>query len=225
MFRQLENQFPLCHLQLFLPDQFFITFIVANEMKRLQNLDMGEEFQKELTILNAIKAGDKSAFKQLFNQQYKELLLAAIGILKDENPAKDAVQDVFFQLWKNREKLEITSSLAGYLKRSVINRSLNQIKSRKPFIEATVLSSNKHKGASPLELLEAEDLNAVVQKTLAQLPERCRVIFTLRRIEGYSLKEIAEKLEISPKTVENQITKALRILKEAVKPILKKNSS
>jgi len=186
---------------------------------------MGEELSNDKTILRAIKAGDKSIFKELFNQQYRELLLAAIGILKDENAAKDAVQEVFFQLWKNREKLEITSTLAGYLKRSVINRSLNQIKSRKPFIEDTVLSTNKHRGASPQELLEAQDLNAVVQKALSELPERCRVIFTLRRIEGYSLKEIAIKLDISPKTVENQITKALKILKNAVRPMMNNNSS
>jgi len=74
--------------------------------------------------------------------------------------------------------------------------------------------------ASANEQLEASEVQAAIQKALAGLPERCREVFVLKRMEGLSLKEIAEKLGISTKTAENQITKALKVLKEAVKPFL-----
>lgn len=186
---------------------------------------MSEQNQRDFALLEQIRLGDQQAFRQLFDHYYKQLVVKAVYLLKDPNAAKDAAQEVFFQLWKNRSKMKIQDSVAGYLKRAVTNRSLNQIKSRKPFVEEEQIKLNVSKAASAQEELEAEDLQTAIQSGLDALPERCRAIFVLRRIEGHSLKEIAEKLEISPKTVENQITKALKVLKEYVAPILKNNSS
>lgn len=186
---------------------------------------MMDENQRDQQLFQAITKGDQKSFRKLFDLHYRQLLRSAISILKDENAAKDAVQDVFFQLWKNREQLVINSTVGGYLKRSVINRSLNQIKSRKPFVADTALSADSSKAPDPQQLLEAEDIQEAIAKGMDQLSEKCRTVFVLRRIEGYSVKEIAEKLEVSPKTVENQITKALKILKDYMRPFVKKNSS
>lgn len=185
---------------------------------------MSEEQQQDQGLISRIRQDDQAAFRALFDKYYARLIGAALYILKDESSAKDAVQEVYFQVWKNREKLEITSSVFGYLKRSTINRSLNQIKSRKPFVEEEQLATDASTAPTPEQLLEAGDVQTAVQKGLDNLPEKCRAIFLLRRIEGYSVKEIASKMAISPKTVENQITKALKVLKIYVSHLRKKDS-
>ncbi len=171
-------------------------------------------------LLQQIKQGDKLAFRQLFDRHYKVLLGTAVNMLKDVNAAKDVTQEVFLQVWQKRETLQIHSNPLAYLKRSVINRSLNHIKSRKAFVEDTVLQNKASQQVEANENLAAQDVEKAMQAALKTLPERCRVIFVMRRLEGMSLKEIAQQLDISPKTVENQITKALKVLQKAVRPFL-----
>ena len=129
------------------------------------------------------------------------------------------------QIWQKRETMQIPDSIPAYLKRAVINRSLNQIKARKPLVEDTLLENRESSHVEADAQLAAEDLEQVIQQALDQLPERCRAVFMMRRIEGFSLKEIAELMNISSKTVENQMTKALKALKKAVEPYVKENSS
>ena len=186
---------------------------------------MGLENQQDQDLLNEIRQGNKNSFRSLFDRYYEGLVISAMQFLKDRDASKDAVQEVFYQIWKNRDKLSINQSLGGYLKRAVINRCLNQIKSRKAFVEEEKLQFHANKEPSPQHILEAEDVQDAVQKGLDSLPDRCRTIFILKRIEGYSLKEIAEKLDISPKTVEHQMTKALKVLKAVVAPLIQKNTS
>ena len=176
-------------------------------------------------LIGAIQQDDRDAFRLLFNRYYKALLATSINLLKDEDSAKDITQEVFVQLWKKRSTLEIKSSVGGYLKRAVINRSLNLIKSRKSIVSEEQMPQMHSTEPVATDQLEAQDLEVALQKALATLPERCRIIFVMRRLEGISLKEIAEKLEISPKTVENQITKALKILKTAIQPLVSEDSS
>ena len=183
---------------------------------------MSEENTDDKGLLENIRKGNKSAFRTLFNQYYQLLLATAINLLKDVNLAKDVVQEVFFEMWKKREALVIQSSLSGYLKRAVINRSINQIRSRKKMVSEDHLQQLHNNQSSITEELETEHLNEVLQKALDGLPERCRLVFVMRRMEDMSHKEIAEKLNISTKTVENQITKALKSLKTAVQPYVQK---
>jgi len=182
---------------------------------------MSKDNPTDHQLIDQIKSGDKKAFRRLFDRYYKLLLAIAINILKDINVAKDAVQEVFLQIWQKRTTLKINSVVEAYLKRAVINRSLNQVKARKTFVEADSLKEMQNKSPNADAHLEAEDLDKVIKKTLDSLPERCRLIFVLRRMEGLSLKEIASKLDISPKTVENQLTKALKVLKAAALPFTK----
>lgn len=168
-------------------------------------------------LIKQITEGNQKAFKILFERFYKLLLSIAINVLKDVETSKDMVQEVFFQIWKKRETLEIHSSPKAYLKRATINRCLNHIKAQKRFDSTDQLEGRQSAAPSSIEQLEAADLEQAIQMALNGLPEKCRLVFVMRRQEGMPVKEIAEKLGVSPKTVENQITKALRILKEAVR--------
>ena len=185
---------------------------------------MSEQLPEDHSLIAGIKEGDRKAFRQLFDRYYKLLLGTAINILKDSSSAKDVTQEVFLQIWKKREALKIESSVRAYLKRAVINRSLNLIKAKKPTVDETVLNDISKDQSNAQQNLEAEDLENALQTALDQLPERCRLIFVMRRLEGIPLKEIAAQLDISPKTVENQITKALKVLKEAAKHYLEEDS-
>lgn len=181
---------------------------------------MSEKNAQDQGLFQQIKEGNNTAFKTLFDRYYQKLLLVAINLLNDVNEAKDIVQEVFFQLWKKRATLTIPDYPAAYLKRSTVNAALSFIRSRKRVVEMPQHYDETSKEASANEVVEAEELEEVIQNALANLPERCRMIFVMKRIEGHSLKEIGRILEISPKTVENQITKALKILKEVVKPYI-----
>lgn len=181
---------------------------------------MQDLLQTDKELIQLIAQGDKGAFKTFFNSYYKSMLVTAIRLLKDENIAKDVTQDVFLQIWKNRSSLNIKTSIIAYLKKATINRSLNQIKSRKNFTSEEVLIQVESTQVSASEQLEASELEGIIKQKLDNLPPKCRLIFVLRRIEGLRVKEIAEKLDISPKTVENQITKALRILQKAIAPFV-----
>lgn len=174
-------------------------------------------------LLLLIKRDDNVAFRKLFDRFYQQLLGTSINMLKDVDLAKDVVQEVFLQIWKKRSELNINSSVGGYLKRAVINRSLNKIRAKKSFLDTQHLEEKPSKEPSAVDYLEEEDLHKAMKTALDTLPDRCRTIFVMKRLEGMSQKEIAGELGISPKTVENQITKALKVLKESVKPFLNKS--
>ncbi len=132
------------------------------------------------------------------------------------------MQEVFFQFWKNRESLKEDISIRNYLKRAVINRCINFIKYNARFTGDESLSRSPSATYLPDEQMENNELKEVINQAIENLPEKARVIFVLRRQEGISLKEIADQLDISPKTVENQITRALKLLKIELEPYLKK---
>ncbi|MEM8908201.1 MAG: RNA polymerase sigma-70 factor [Bacteroidota bacterium] len=171
-------------------------------------------------LIQQIQQNDRRAFRQLFDRHYAYLLRSVLHITGDEHLAKDVAQEVFLELWKKRAQLVIKSSPKAYLHRAMINRTFNQLKARKhQYREPEQLPETPSKTSAQLDL-EASDLQNVIRQSIDALPERCRVIFTLCRLEGLSHKAIAQQLDISPKTVENQMTKALRILRDAVRPYL-----
>lgn len=175
----------------------------------------------DLELVEAIKADDEKAYRMLFDRYYKYLLVTAYAYVKDENTIRDLTQDVFFEIWKKRKSLNI-SNVKPYLRRSVINKALNYIKAQRMDFEETDEPFDLPEPSRVQQKLEAEQLQEVINKAVESLPERCRVIFALRRYEELSLKEIAAKLDISPKTVENQLTKAMKILRSAVAPYISK---
>jgi len=161
---------------------------------------------------------DKKAYEIIFKAHYQSVYLSALRITKDSNSAKDAAQEVFLELWKNRHKLNITSSLKAYLCRGAVNRSLNSIKSRNHHAGqdlATIIEPNS-KSSTPEQITEVNELQTKIHQEINNLPERCRQVFVLSRYEGKKYKEIADLMGISIKTVENQMLKALKVLRAAV---------
>ena len=169
---------------------------------------------KEGFLLQRIKDGDREAWKALFKKHYTYLCSVSYGVCNDANAAQDMAQEVFLTIWRNRHKLHINTSWESYLKRAVINRTINHIKSK--YQSSTSLDwedRDVRTDDSAQKLLEYRELDEAMQKAIASLPEKCKEIFLLSRFSDLKNKEIATKLDISIKTVENQITKALKLLR------------
>mgnify|MGYP006285415453 CR=1 FL=1 len=155
---------------------------------------------------------DKTAFEALFRKFFPALMAFSLKYLPDEDDAREVVHNVFINLWDKRASLDTSQSLKSYLFTAVHNRSLNVLRDRRKFSDEDMpeISSGENVHAQ-MESMELEEhINAVI----AGLPEKCREIFELNRFDGLKYGEIAEKLGISVKTVENQMSKALRILRE-----------
>lgn len=168
---------------------------------------------------NIQQSADEGAFRTLFDHYYRYLQVTAYRYLADENRAKDMVQDAFAELWTQRTKLTIEKAPSAYLRQMVVNRSLNLIKrnqrmENRPEIDPEIGSSDQ---AIPDRQLESKEDVRTIQAAIDALPPRCRAIFVLSRFEELSHKEIAEKLDISTKTIESQITKALKRLSQSLK--------
>ena len=179
------------------------------------------ESVNEKELLQKLRKGDRIAFRQLFDQYYKYLVVTAFNLHGDRDKARDLAQDVFLELWRRREEIQIQSALKSYLRRAVVNKTINYIKAQRLNLgEEDHTFEREDHAASAQQLLEKEDLQELINETIEGLPEKCRLVFTLCRLEHLSHKEIAEKLDISTKTVENQMTKALKVLREALQPYL-----
>jgi RNA polymerase sigma-70 factor, ECF subfamily len=167
-------------------------------------------------IIQLLAKRDENAFEQVFKTYYKKLHAYVCTLLKDEAFAEEIVQQVFFKLWERAGNITISGSVAAYLYRAVHNESLNHIKHQK--VKAThqlhVAYSMKHHAEPAPKTLQAKELEQKIQDTLNELPEQCRTIFQMSRYEEMKYREIADALRISIKTVENQMSKALKILRE-----------
>jgi len=169
--------------------------------------------------LKQLAEDDKKAYEAIFKAYYQSVYASALRITKDGNSAKDACQEVFLELWKNRKKLKINSSLKAYLYRGAMNRSLNILKSRNRHAGQNLetVPNITTKTNTPHQVAEYHELKNQIEAGINQLPERCRQVFVLSRYEGKKYKEIAVLLGISVKTVENQMLKALKTLRGVVK--------
>jgi RNA polymerase sigma-70 factor (ECF subfamily) len=155
---------------------------------------------------------DQAKFELLFREFFPPLLAFSRRILGDEEDAREVVQQVFIKLWEKREGLDLETSLKSYLFTAVHHRSLNVIRDRKRFTDSDLPDRATDVDVSQqMEHMELEDR---IGEVIAALPEKCREVFELNRFEGLKYGEIAQQLGISVKTVENQMSKALRILRE-----------
>lgn len=151
-------------------------------------------------------------FERLFKDFFPPLMAFARKILGDEDDARDVVHQVFINLWEKRKELDLSTSLKSYLFTAVHNRSLNVIRDRKKFSSAEVPEVAGEWDVSAQ--IESMELEGKIREAIDSLPEKCREIFELSRFEGLKYGEIARQLDISIKTVENQMSKALKILRE-----------
>ncbi len=163
-------------------------------------------------IIRRIRKGDVKEFESLFRSSYVSLVRYAKTIIKDHDTAEEIVQDLFFRIWQDKEKLNIVSSLNGYLFRAVYNRCLHLISHRKTVEkyarEASFLYVENPE--DPMSLLRYNDLQNKIVRILERLPDRCGRIFCMNRFEGLKYAEIAQKLSVSVKTVEANMGRALR---------------
>ena len=163
----------------------------------------------EKLLLQQLKESDENALTLLYKAHWQPLFLSAFHILKDKKACEDIVQEIFLQLWLRRATIEVHQSLATYLAAAVRYQVFHHLRraAKKGLVQEEAISSLAE---SPDEDLLRKDLHGQVYKAVEELPERCRLIFRLSREEQLSHKEIAHRLDISIKTVENQMTIALR---------------
>ncbi len=177
---------------------------------------------EEKLFIASLQQGERTAMESVFKQYHALLCTTAYYFVKDTDEAKDIVQDVFIKLWKNRQQLEIQSSLPAYLKKAVVNTALNYLEKQKKFKVVELSKSGAPSiGVNEVERNhQSEELAAKAEKAIESLPPRTRAVYTLIRAEEMSYKEAAEALSISVKAVEKEMMKALRLLRLALKEFL-----
>lgn len=179
------------------------------------------DLEQEIKIAD-LRSGNQKSFEMLFTQWYAPLCGYAYSILADSDEAKDIAQRVFCKLWDQRAEIEIHTSLKSYLYRMAHNDCMNKIKERR-------VRAGHHQNIAYASVAEANDTeNRISQNELQQqiyeaiesLPPRCKEVFKLSRFERLSYAEIAGRLNISANTVETQMVKALRFLRERLRDYL-----
>ncbi len=175
-------------------------------------------------ILRYLHQTDDTKFMEsLFKTHYAALCRTAFRIVNDRDTAEDLVQEVFMKVWNNRRTLEINSSLKAYLHRSAINTALNYLEKNKRQVnmESEDLLNISPASHSLEEHLSFKEVETRVDEAINALPPACRTIFVLSRYEHLSYQEIANQLNLSVKTVENQMGKALKIMREYLNVYIK----
>lgn len=156
---------------------------------------------------------DEAGFGPFFRRYYKEVVLSAFRILREQNRAEDVAQEVFAEIWKKRLGLEVENILA-YLRKAAVNKALNELRSqgKMPLADESEIELRTESVHLP-DNQNLDDLHKALQNAIHRLPERCRLVLILSRYEQLSQAEIAQEMNISVKTVENQIGKALKMLR------------
>jgi len=176
----------------------------------------------EKFLITKLRKGDEDAFNYIFYAYYKGLVLYAKEFTGDMDTAEEIVQGFFVKFWTEREQIRITSSVKAYLVKSVCNKCLDFLKHRK-----IMDKHNKEIQKGPPDIVDegeevimTYELKEKIEKSINALPGNCREIFKKSRYEGKKYREIAGELGISVKTVEAQIGKALKKLREDLKDFL-----
>ena len=169
-----------------------------------------------ISIHRKIQNGNIKEFEKLFRSLYTPLCNFAFSFLGDMDAAEEIVQELFYNYWKNRQSISIKSSIKSYLYKATRNSCLKTIEHKK--VKEKYASNYRNMiditVKSPQQEMEAMEVDSIIEKSLKQLPEKCREIFVLSRFDGLKYHEIAHKLSISIKTVEANMGKALKIFRE-----------
>ncbi|SEB00849.1 RNA polymerase sigma-70 factor [Pedobacter hartonius] len=163
--------------------------------------------------------GEIDAFEQVYQFYWSDLYRYAYNILRNKLICEEIVQETFFSLWTKRKDLKITHSIGAYLFTAVKFQTINYIRSEK--VKRDYASNYANFKASYVdnsneEHIHLSDLKSLIENEVSKLPEKCQKIFRMSRNEHQSIKSIADLLNISHKTVENQLTKALRQLRTSL---------
>ncbi len=173
-------------------------------------------------LIGAIRLGNEAVFEAVFRQHYAPLCQYGRSIVSDSDEAEEMVQAVFLTMWERRDSLLITVSLKAYLYRAVHNRCLNRLR------QIAVQAGHREQAAGelyadqagPAQAMLTDELAERLRAAIARLPGQCRRIFEMSRFDELRYAEIAGQLGLSVKTVENQIGKALRLLRSELSDYL-----
>jgi RNA polymerase sigma-70 factor (family 1) len=173
-------------------------------------------------LLSLLSSHDKLAFDTIYNRYWETLYNSAFFITRDTELSKDILQDIFVWLWENRTALKI-GSLRPYLRAAVKFKVANWIRSGR--IHDRVLEQISNFGAdnfptTPEKEAEIAELSKIIARAIEQLPAKCREIYLLKRVEQLSTRQIADRLQVSVKTVENQISIAQKKIRASLGPAI-----
>jgi RNA polymerase sigma-70 factor (ECF subfamily) len=177
---------------------------------------------EDKSLFDAMKEGSESAFTALYDKYWERAYYVAYKHTQSEQESEDLVHDVFMDLWKNRNSITIKKEVSTYVftalkykifrmydAKAVRTQYADMIKNKQPEISNTTEKT-----------LSFNELYSLIEYEVERLPEKCRIVFKMRRFENFTIEEIAQKLDISPNTVNNQITKASKSLKLSLKGYL-----
>ncbi len=176
----------------------------------------------EVLFKKVVNDGDYVAYRELFNSYYYPLCTYSMRVVVAREVAEEVVSDVFVKLWKNREQIEVHTSFEAYIYRSVRNQSLDYLKLKLhrvrkretlESIQWNIAYADHH---TPVEEVLFNEFYDRVEGCISDLPRQCQLIFRMSREQGLRYREIAEELKISIKTVETQMGRALKVLRERV---------
>jgi RNA polymerase sigma-70 factor, ECF subfamily len=174
--------------------------------------------QSDTATLSMLQQGNEEVFESVFKQHFNNLNAYAFTILKDAVSAEEVVQSLFLKLWEKKDVLNIQTSLKSYLYRATYNDCMNILKHlqvrQRHQNHVSYFHDRTSENAS--SRLQENELKNELQKAINLLPEKCRTIFQMSRFEELKYQEIADQLDISIKTVENQMGKALKVLRHAL---------
>ena len=173
-----------------------------------------EHTQHDL-LLTRMRADDRSALRTIFEQHYRMVCSVIRRYIHDPGLEEDMAQEVFVRFWEKRHQIAVESNLSAYLRRMAVNEALAHLRRKTRFAPDELPEQlPAYTAGAADEQLHASEMQKAIDRAIAALPDRCRLIFQLSRHEDMSYREIADNLEISIKTVENQMGKALRVLRE-----------
>lgn len=173
--------------------------------------------------LLALKQGDEKVFESVFFEYYQPLCVHARRFLIDPEMAEEVVQDMFYKLWERRNAIVINTSLSSYLYKAVTNHSINFLKYHqhlKKYQDFVGFRTDHTQTESAHEVLLHSDLQHKLNNLVLEMPEKRRMIFEMNRFEGLKYAEISKKLNISVKTVEAQMSKALDFMRDKLQDYL-----
>jgi len=172
-------------------------------------------------LLLRISQNDEYAFRVLYDRYWKKLLVQALVKTGAPEEAEEIVQTIFINIWRRRHTLQVRCALSTYLAAMVKYEIIAFLARRRKEsqLKQQLIVAHQAEDNGTVEWLEYEQLREDIEKTVAALPEKCRLVFRLSREEGLSGKQIATSLDISPKTVEAHMSRALKALSASLRQL------
>lgn len=165
-----------------------------------------------------IQQDSEYAFKQLYQIYYAKVVSFITGIIKERDIAKDLAQDIFINLWLNRKKLDISKNIQNYIFVASSNAAINYLKKELAFSHGTIeaIQADVRNSDTAEDNLFAKEISLLIEMVVSEMPKQRQLIYRLSKEQGLSNEEIASKLGISKRSVENQISMALKEIKRAI---------